>query len=180
MENKLKKIFIIAGRARQGKDTVCEFIREYYKDYKILHLPNNYYMRDYAKRIIGWDLEDASKPRELLIELADYGRSLNEHFYINRTIEDIIIFSRYYDIIVIPDARFPYEIEIPKEKFENVISINIKRPNYDSELSISQKNHPIETSLEKYDNYDYKIINDGNLQDLKNKVFEILDKIEVK
>lgn len=179
MNNKLKKIFIIAGKARQGKDTVCEYIMDYYKDYKVLHLPNNYYMRDYAKRITHWDGSDATKPRELLIELADLARSMNEHFYINRTLEDIALFSKYYDIIIIPDARFPYEIDLPYSKFDNVISINVTRPNYNSDLSVAQKNHPIETSLDNYDNYDYKIINDGTLEDLKNKVYEILDKINI-
>ena len=176
---RLKKIFVIAGKARQGKDTVCEYIREYYKDLKVLHLPNNYYMRDYAKRIVDWDGEDDTKPRDLLIELADLGRSFSEHFYINRTIEDILIFSKYYDIIVIPDVRFPYEIELPKGKFEDVISIYVERPNFISELSNDQKKHATESSLDDYDNYDYKIINDGSLDDLRTKVFEMLNEIEV-
>jgi len=181
METKLKKIFIIAGKARQGKDTVCEFIRDYYKDLKILHLPNNYYMRDYAKRITPWDGEDATKPRELLIELADFARhNIDEHFYIKRTIEDIFVLSNYYDIIIVPDARFPYEIEMPKDKFDNVISLYVERPNYISELSSENKKHATETSLDNYDNYDYKIINDGTLEDLRNKVNDLLEKIEVK
>lgn len=178
---RLKKIFIIAGKARQGKDTIYGYIKEYYKDLNVLYLPNNYYMRDYAKRIMGWDGADDTKPRDLLLALADYARSnISEHFYINRTIEDIMVFSTYYDIIVIPDARFPYEIEIPASKFSGVISINVTRPNYNSELSIENKKHSTETSLDEFDNYDYKIVNDGTLEDLKNKVFEILDDIEVK
>ena len=28
MENKLKKIFIVSGKARHGKDTTCSFIKE--------------------------------------------------------------------------------------------------------------------------------------------------------
>ena len=180
MESKLKKIFIIAGRARQGKDTVCEYIKDYYKNEKVLHLPNNYYIRDYAKRITTWDGSDETKPRELLIELADYGRNnINEHFYINRIVEDIKVMSQFYDLIVIPDARFPYEIEIPKKEFNNVISIYIERPNYNSELTNEHKNHRTETSLDNFDNYDYKIKNDGSLEDLKEKVFKLLDEIDI-
>lgn len=179
MENKLKKIFIIAGKARQGKDTICEYIRDYYKDNKVLHLPNNYYMRDYAKRITNWDGSDETKPRDLLIELADYARkNIDEHFYINRTIEDIQILSKYYDIIIIPDARFPYEIELPKEKFDNVVSIHVERPNYNSELSNANKQHATEISLDNYNKYDYKIINDGSLEDLRIKVNNMLDQID--
>lgn len=179
METKLKKIFIIAGKARQGKDTIGEFIKEYYKDLKILHLPNNYYMRDYAKRITNWDGSDETKPRELLLALADYGRkNIDEHFYIKRTIEDIKMLSNYFDIVLITDARFPYEIELPKKEFNNVITIHVERPEFVSDLTSENKAHPTEISLDSYNNYDYKIINDGTLEDLKNKVFNMLDNIQ--
>lgn len=179
MENKLQKIFIIAGKARQGKDTIGEFIKEYYKDLKVLHLPNNYYMRDYAKRITNWDGSDETKPRDLLISLGDYARNnIDEHFYIKRTIEDIKILSCYFDIVLITDARFPYEIELLKNEFNNCISINVKRPEYVSELTNENKAHPTETSLDEFNNYDYQIINDGTLDDLKNKVYNLLDTIK--
>jgi len=178
MDNKLQKIFIIAGKARQGKDTIGEFIKEYYKDLKVLHLPNNYYMRDYAKRITDWDGTDDTKPRELLLELADYARNnIDEHFYIKRTIDDIKVLSNYFDIVLITDARFPYEIELPKNEFNKCISIHIERPDFESELSSDNKKHATETSLDNFDNYDYKIINDGTLDDLKNKVINLLDNL---
>lgn len=174
----MEKIFIIAGKARQGKDTIGEFIKEYYKDLKVLHLPNNYYMRDYAKRITNWDGSDETKPRELLLAFADYARNnIDEHFYIKRTIDDIKILANYVDIILITDARFPYEIELPKKEFDNVISIHVERPEFVSELSSDNKKHATETSLDSFDNYDYKIINDGTLEDLKNKVISLLDNL---
>ena len=129
MEKRVKRIFILGGKARQGKDTICEYIKDYYKDLKCLYLPNNYYMRDYAKRISGWDGEDATKPRELINELADLGRSKNETFYLNRTLEDIEIFSYYFDIIIISDARYYYEMTIPKKRFASVYTIMVSRPN---------------------------------------------------
>lgn len=179
MEKRVKRIFILGGKARQGKDTVCEYIKDYYKNQKCLYLPNNYYMRDYAKRIIGWSGEDATKPRELLLELADYARNnIDEHFYIDRTIQDIEIFSNYFDVIIISDARFPYEMTLPKEKFSNVTTIMVKRPNYDNLLSNEQKLHQTETSLDNFTEYDYEIINDGDLEDLKNKTHKLLETIE--
>ena len=175
----MEKIFIIAGKARQGKDTIGEFIKDYYKDLKVLHLPNNYYMRDYAKRITDWDESDETKPRELLLALADYARNnIDEHFYIKRTIDDIKVLRNYFDIVLITDARFPYEIELPKKEFDNCISIHVERPEFVSELSSENKKHATETSLDAYNNYDYKILNDGTLDDLKNKVFVLLDNIK--
>ena len=175
----MEKIFIIAGKARQGKDTIGEFIKEYYKDLKILHIPNNYYMRDYAKRITNWDGSDETKPRDLLISLADYGRkNIDEHFYIKRTIEDIKILANYFDIVLITDARFPYEIEMPKNEFNNCFSIHVERPEYISELTDENKKHATETSLDEFNNYDYKIVNDGTLDELKNKVYELLENLK--
>ena len=61
-----------------------------------------------------------------------------------------------------------------------MISLYVERPNYISELSSENKKHTTETSLDNYDEYDYKIINDGTLEDLRDKVNNLLDKIEVK
>lgn len=178
MKKRVKKIIILGGKARQGKDTICEYIQDYYKDLKCLYLPNNYYMRDYAKRISGWNGEDATKPRELINDLADLGRKKDEQFYLKRTLEDIDIFSYYFDIILISDARFAFEMTIPKEKFDNVYTIMVTRPNYDSDISEKAKQHNSEFGFVGFKDYDYDIINDGDLNDLRDKTYKVLDKIE--
>ena len=100
--------------------------------------------------------------------------------FIQRQVDDVEIYSYFYDAIMVSDIRLPREIEGLKEKYKKVVVINIFRPNFESELSSEQKKHITETAMDNYTDYDYKIVNDGTLEDLKNKVFEILDDIEVK
>ena len=54
------KIFIIGGKARQGKDTVCGMIRKYYSENNIksINLQFSSYIKEYAKKISGWDGDD--------------------------------------------------------------------------------------------------------------------------
>ena len=89
-------------------------------------------------------------------------------------IEDIIVMSYFFDVIVISDARLIEELEIPREKLENVKIINIKRPNFDNGLTKEQQKSLTESALDNYTNYDYSIINDGTLENLNEKIIKML------
>ena len=99
------------------------------------------------------------------------------NFFINRQIEDIKIYSYFIDIIIIPDVRFPNEIDIIKEKFPNTISIGVKRENFISPLTKKQQEDITENALNDYHNYDFEITN-NNIEDLKSKVLEIIENVE--
>ena len=71
------------------------------------------------------------------------------------------------------------EIELIKESYSNTISIGVMRPNFDNGLTSDEKKHPTEIDLDDYDNYDYKIINDGNLLELEQKVEKILEEVKL-
>ena len=170
------KIFILSGRARSGKDTVASNIKNYYKNNKVITLSYGYYIKDYAKRILQKEITEENKPREFLQQLGTnlIRYKIDETFFIKRMIEDIDIFSYFYDKIIISDARLKSEIDLIKEKFENTITIKIDRPNFENELTKDQKNHQTETDLNNYSNYDYILTNDGNLDELKEKTESIL------
>ena len=174
------KIFVIAGKARHGKDTVAGYIKDYYKNKKVINLAYGSYIKEYAKKISDWDGSDETKPRELLQELGTevIRQKIDKDFFVKRICEDILVYSYYFDIITISDARFPDEIEWPKSRFENVISIKVVRDGYDTVLSKKEQKHLTEVALDEYNNYDYVIHNDGTLDDLKNKVFDLVRRIE--
>ena len=70
MEKKNMKVFIIYGKARNGKDTVASMIEEYYKDKKTINLQISSTLKEYAKKMSDWDGSDnETKPRELLQQL---------------------------------------------------------------------------------------------------------------
>jgi len=181
MKNKKPIIFVVSGKARAGKDTTCSFIRDYAeeKGLKSTNLQFSSYIKMYAKTIANWDGSEESKPRTLLQELGTdvIRKNIDEMFFVDRIIGDIKVYSYYLDIITISDARLPIEIDTLKKEFDNVVSINIVRPNFESSLNSTEKKHITETALDNYHSFDYEIINDGSLDDLNIKARQILDEV---
>ena len=70
--------------------------------------------------------------------------------------------------MIIPDTRFPNEVDRISEKFDTV-HLRVERKHFKSPLSIEQQNHPSETALNDC-KPDVLIHNDGNLEDLRNKI----------
>ena len=62
--------------------------------------------------------------------------------------------------MIISDIRFPIEITGIKEKFDDVVVINVKRINFETELTAEQQSHKTETALDGFNDYDYCLIND--------------------
>ena len=178
------KIYLISGKARNGKSTIGEFIKEEYekRGKKVCEIGYGSYIKYYAKTYFGWDGKEETKPRSFLQELGTniIREKINPMFHVNRIMEDIEVLSYFYDIAVIPDVREPIEITIPKEKFKDVVTINVKRTNFENGLEEKEKKHFTEVALDNFNSYDYKIINDGSLEDLKKQVKEIIEKEELK
>ena len=92
MEKKNTKIFIIYGKARHGNDTVAGIIEEYYKNEKVINLQISSSLKEYAKKISGWDgMDNETKPRGLLQELGTeiIRNQIDPLFFVKRKIEDV-------------------------------------------------------------------------------------------
>ena len=74
------------------------------------------------------------------------------------------IIKTLYDYVIIPDVRFPNEIDKMCDNF-NCITVRVIRPDFDNGLTDEQKNHPSETALKDYP-MEYELINDGDLKKL--------------
>lgn len=176
------KIFIIAGKARHGKDTTAGFIREYYENNgkSVINLQYSSYIKEYAKRISNWDGREETKPRELLQVLGTdvIRRKIDSEFFIKRICGDIEVYSYFFDVIVISDSREPLEIDIPKSKFENVFAIKVNRTNFDDGLTPEQRKHYTEVAFDNYDKFDKIFENDKEVSDLKLKVNEYLKDLD--
>ena len=172
------KIFILSGKASSGKNAVSKIIENYYKEKKCITISFAYYLKDYAKRILNWDGNENNKPRVFLqhlgIELIK--NKIDNNLLINRILQDIEVFSYFYDIIIISDARLIDEVESIKEKYSNSISIRLNRNNKDNYLTNSEKKHITETGLDNYQNFDY-ILENNNYEHLIEQVENILRKV---
>lgn len=169
------KIFIISGKARSGKSEVSKIIENYYKEKKCITISFAYYLKDYIKRITDWDGNEDTKPRDLLQHLGIdlIKNKIDSKLLINRIIQDIEVFSYFYDIIIISDARLVEEIESIKEKYTNSISIRINRNLLDNNLTQEQKQHITEIGLDNYDRFDY-VVDNINYNSLVDKIENIL------
>ncbi len=158
---KKPKIFILSGKAKSGKNLVADKICSYYQNKKCIQISYAFYLKNYVKNITGWDGCEEDKPREILqsIGINLIKNKIDNNLLIRRICEDITVYSYFYDVIVITDARLIDEVEIPKSKFENVFTIRIESKYYDNKMTIKQMQHITETNLDNYDKFDY-VIND--------------------
>lgn len=153
--NKNPKIYIISGKAKSGKDKLADMIIDRYKNKKCIKLSYSYYLKQYVKKITGWNGLEETKPRTLLQEfgIKFLKNKIDDKLLIKRLITDINVYSYFYDVIVITDARLKEEIEIPKKEFNNVITIRIKGEH--NNLSIEEKKNITEINLDNYNDFDY-------------------------
>ncbi len=173
-------IFLVAGKARSGKSTVAKIIEEEYskKNKKVLVTQVTKYLKNYIEEITGNKVSDFNKPRELLQKISSVvikDKLGMSNFFTDRLLEDLKIYSYFFDVIIVSDVRFESEIEIVKKNFSTAISIGVIRENYESDLSLEEKNDITEVALDNYNGYDYKIVN--NNDDLYFMVNDILKDI---
>ena len=158
------KIYIMCGKAKHGKDTFSAYLRDVYEknNKKVIVTQLSKYIKYYAREMTGWDLSEESKPRELLQQLGtgvirEYLKK--EDLFINRMIEDIDVFSCFYDAIIISDVRLKKEINDLRKVFSDLVCVHVVRPDFDNGLTEEQKNHKTEIDLDDFEDFDVNIIN---------------------
>ena len=174
-------IILIAGKARSGKNTLANYIKEELekKNLKVVISPYTKYLKQYIESITNISITEENKPRDLLQKLSSelIKKKLGkENLLIERQLDDIEVYSYFANAIIIPDVRFPREIEVIKDKFNNVLSIGLKRENYTTDLTKEQQNDITEISLDNYNNYDI-IVRNNNLKDLQKKATDIINEL---
>lgn len=177
-ESKNPVIFILSGKAESGKDELCNTIINYYKDKKVKKVSYAYYLKKYVQDISGWDGKEENKPRELLqtFGISFLKNQIDDKLLIRRTMEDVKVYSYFYDIIIITDARLKEEIEVPKTLFQKTYTIRINRNHHQSKLTEIEKSHITEIGLDDYPDFDFIIQNEG--QDLSKEVKKIMEAIK--
>lgn len=175
------KIILLGGKANSGKDTTAEIIDQYYRDrgLDVVNIQIAFYIKMYAKEIAKWDGDNETKPRQLLQDLGTelIRKQIDENFFIKRIIQDIDVYSRYFDIITISDGRLPEEFAAIKLAYPETVTVHVTRPGYVSKLSKGQKAHVTEALVDEIE-YDYDIVNDSTIEDLEIKAIDLVRTIE--
>ncbi|WP_291653620.1 hypothetical protein [Clostridium sp.] len=151
------KYISISGGAGHGKDTLANKLKSILekegKRVFIIHYAD--YLKMVATQVYNWNGLKDEEGRDLLQKLGDRMREIDEMFLINELLKILKLVKKDFDVAIIPDARFPKEIECLKEIGET-ISIHITRIDYNSILTEEQSNHNTEIALKNY-SYDYEV-----------------------
>lgn len=169
------KVIMISGKARHGKDYIAKLIkgrlqRECNKRVIILHFAD--ILKSICKSFYGWDGTKTETQRQILIDVAKRYRDMNKDFFAEIVATIVRDKAKEYDVFIIPDTRYPNEIEVMKSHSDmDVVTLRIIRPNFDNGLSPSQKSHESECSLDDY-SFDWVMFN-------YEKPYDIYTKIEI-
>lgn len=167
------KVIMISGKAQNGKDTVARMIKEELdnngKSSIIAHYGD--LVKYICEKFFGWDGNKDERGRSLLQYVGtDVVRSKDKTFWSNFIVQMIKFFSDEWDYMMIPDCRFPDELDCIPVGIADTVHIRVVRGGtFKSPLTPEQQRHPSETAL---DNCvpDVLIHNDGSLDDLRVKV----------
>lgn len=166
------KVIAISGHAGNGKDTVAKMLKETLETdgYKVLITHYADLLKYICKSYFDWDGEKDEKGRSLLQFVGtDVIRNINENYWVDFVLDMIYFFSDCWDYVIIPDTRFPNEVEHLRERGENTIHLRVERTNFTSPLTKEQQAHPSETALDNVEP-DYLIKNSGGLDELKAEI----------
>lgn len=183
-------LIVISGKARAGKDTLGEIMKQNFKE--------NYFTMAYANELKrtcrdAFDLtreqlfgelkevpdrrypkEDGTywTPREILQHMGTEAyRAVEDGFWVRQLFK--YINRNNLENVIITDGRFPDEINAVKER--GGVHIRIHR---EDEGAAQGKEHASETSLDNMDEADYIINNDGSIEELKELAIDLIKEIE--
>jgi hypothetical protein len=174
------KIITFSGKAQHGKDTTAKYVKEtlqsYGKKVVILHFAD--YLKYVCKEYFNWNGIKDEEGRTILQKVGtDLARKNNPDIWVNVVSDFILAFKTEFDYFLVPDCRFPNEIDLLKEKYYEVYSIFVERSEFNNGLTELQKSHPSETALDDYQ-FDITLINQEGLDYVKNNAIEISKIIE--
>ena len=185
----MNNTILISGKSGSGKDMLAQFMKEelekHHKKVLIIHYGDavKWVLRDY----FNWDGNKDIVGRTLLQRIGtDVVRAKHPNFWTGIVVGLIQAFEPYndFDVALVPDARFPNEVDIALENLENCVSVRVERLNEDGTpwvnpmLTEEQRNHPSETSLDCFA-FDYVIHNDEGLELLKESARTVLEDLKL-
>lgn len=171
------KIITIAGKAQHGKDTTAELLKnrlEVCKEKKVLLTHYGDLLKYICEKFFNWDGKKDEAGRSLLQYVGtEVVRAVEPDYWVDFIKSILTMFPDKWDYVIIPDTRFPNEIDNLKDDFD-VVAVRVARPDFDNGLTEEQKNHKSETALDDYE-FDWTIDNNGNLNQLAAEVMKLVN-----
>ena len=173
------KVICISGKAQHGKDTSANLLKMMLEadGYKVLIAHYGDLVKDICTPFFDWNGEKDVYGRSLLQRIGtDVIRRQEPDYWVSFVADILKFFDGEWDYVLIPDSRFPNEVDYLKEHGFDVIHMRVIRQNFVSPLTPEQQKHPSETAL---DNVlpDHYINNYGTLNDLRDTISGLITEI---
>ncbi len=172
--NDNKKIIVFSGKQFSGKDTVAKILLEKLKGYKRIGIADAI-KAEYSKKT-GLSIEEIEKNKSMyrqdLIDLGNYGRSIDPDYWLNSIISNP-------DNIIVTDIRVKHELDLFKKNGAFTVRIEADEEQRAKRGKITASDDDTETALDNIKDWDYILYNNGTYEDLRkniNKLFDILKK----
>lgn len=164
-------ILAISGKAGSGKDTTALQIKtQFHNQNRVLVTHYADLVKYICREFFGWNGEKDAYGRSLLQFVGtDVVRAHDENYWVNFVATILELFQDKWDVVIIPDCRFPNEINVLRDKGFDVTHIRVVRDGLESTLTAEQRAHSSETAMDDVEP-DYYISNNGNIWDLHEKV----------
>ena len=185
----MNNTILISGKAGSGKDMTAQFMKEALEKHgkKVLIIKYGDAVKWVLRDYFNWDGKKDTVGRTLLQHIGtDVVRAVHPNFWTGIVVGLLQTFEPYndFDIALVPDARFPNEVDIALQELKGCVATRIERQNPDGTpwinpvLTEDQQNHPSETSLDHYA-FDYIIHNDEGLDVLKESAYTLLEDLKL-
>ena len=173
------KVVCISGKAQNGKDTTATIMKNLLEDEcKVLTVHYADLLKYICRQFFKWDGQKDENGRTLLQYVGtDVIRKKYPDYWVEFVSGVLKLFPNTWDYVLIPDCRFPNEIETMRSEGFDVIHVHVVRDGFKSPLTDEQQKHPSETALDGYP-ADITLHNDGSISDLRSKVSELLPELE--
>lgn len=171
------KVIAISGHAKNGKDTVANIIENELEmngfRVQIIHYAD--LLKFICKRYLGWNGKKDEEGRTLLQEVGTYGfRWHDPNFWVDFVATVLEVLGDRWDYVLIPDTRFPNEIDVLKEKGFDVTHLRVVRSDANTGLTEEQQKHESETALDDVEP-DVYVLNNGTFSELVAAMQEFTD-----
>jgi len=172
------KIVTISAKAQHGKDYTASLLKDGLEDLGFSVLVCHYadLLKYICKQFFGWDGQKNEEGRTLLQKVGTEGvRKVKPDYWVDFIIDILTFFYNEWDYVIIPDTRFPNEIEKMRDCFD-CSCVHVSRPGFENSLTEEQRNHPSETALDGY-LFDHELTNDGTPEGMKREVNNLISKL---
>lgn len=176
------KVILLSAKARHGKDSVAEILKTLMEqdNKKVLICHYADLLKYICKTFFNWNGIKDDKGRTTLQYVGtDTIRKQNPDYWVNFISNFLKMFPNEFDYVLIPDCRFPNEIQKMIDDGWNVMSVRVTRLDYKSPLTEEQQKHISETALDGYQ-FDYYIDSISGLNNLKIEVEKMYEYMKAK